>query len=92
MECGGRGSAGAQGVVAGRALPVSEPLARGRTALFAFAKASADSHLSPAKPLGEDGCCVRQNRVVLASVADVKLRGGEVGSTGLDQPSIRQRR
>jgi hypothetical protein len=39
----------------------------------AFAKASTDLHLIPAKPLDEDGCCVRQNRVVLASVADVKL-------------------
>src|SRR6266536_287257 len=49
----------------------------------AFAKASADSHLSPAKPRGEDGCCVRQNRVVLAPVAGVKL--AEAKST---QPSL----
>ena len=27
---------------------------------------------NPAKPLGEDGSCVRRSRVVLASVADVK--------------------
>jgi hypothetical protein len=40
---------------------------------FRFAKASTDLHLSAAKPLDEDGCCVRQNRVVLAPVAGVKL-------------------
>ncbi len=48
----------------------------------AFAKASADLHLSPAKPLGEDGCCVRQNRVVLASVADAKSRGDASAQPG----------
>ena len=32
----------------------------------------------------ERRCCVRQNRVVLASVADVKLSGGEAGPTGRD--------
>jgi hypothetical protein len=38
----------------------------------AFAKASADLHLSPAKPLGEDGSRVRQNGVVLTPVAGAK--------------------
>jgi hypothetical protein len=35
---------------------------------------------------------VRQNRVVPTPVAGAKLRGGEVTSTELDQPPIRQRR
>jgi hypothetical protein len=33
-----------------------------------------------------DARCVRQNRVVLTPVAGVKLSGGEVNSTELDQP------
>jgi hypothetical protein len=36
--------------------------------------------------------CVRQNRVVLAPIAGVKLAEAKSGSTGFDQPLIRQRR
>jgi hypothetical protein len=35
------------------------------------------------------GRCVRRKRVVLASVADAKARGGEIGPTGSGAPSIR---
>ncbi len=56
----------------------------------AFAKASTDLHLIPAKPLDEDGCCVRQNRVVLASVADATPCGDASAQPGLDKSSIRE--
>ena len=56
----------------------------------AFAKASTDLHLIPAKPLDEGGCCVRQNRVVLASVADATPCGDASAQPGLDKSSIRE--
>ena len=56
----------------------------------AFAKASTDLHLIPAKPLDEDGCCVRQNRVVLASVADATPCGDGSAQPGADTSSIRE--
>jgi hypothetical protein len=88
MGCGGRGSVGAMRIR--RAVSHRERTTARRTkGASAFAKASADSHLSPATPLGEDGRCVRQNRVVLTPVAGAKMSGGEVSSTGLDQPPIR---
>src|SRR5882672_12236158 len=88
MGCGGRGSVGAMRIR--RAVSHRERTTARRTkGASAFAKASADSHLSPAKPLGEDGRCVRQNRVVLTPVAGAKMSGGEVSPTGLDQPPIR---
>src|SRR5207302_6431497 len=46
--------------------------------------------LSPAKPLDEGGCCVRQNRVVLASVADATPCGDASAQPGLDKSSIRE--
>ena len=76
MRCGGRGSVGRASVVAGRVFgPVSIQPARQTNG------AKARRSL-----LAETGCCVRQNRVVLAPVAGVKLSGGEVNSTELDQP------
>ena len=56
----------------------------------AFANASTDLHLIPAKPLDEDGCCVRQNRVVLASVADATPCGDASAQPGADMSSIRE--
>ena len=57
----------------------------------AFAKASTNLHLSVRRSLlGEDGCCVRQNRVVLASVADAKPCGDASAQPGLDKSSIRE--
>jgi len=55
-----------------------------------FANASTDLHLIPAKPLGEDGCCVRQNRVVLASVADATPCGDVSAQPGAGTSSIRE--
>jgi len=39
-----------------------------------------------------DGSCVRQNRVVLAPVAGVKLSEVFLTQPGFDEPLIRQRR
>ena len=47
---------------------------------------------NPAKPLGEDGSCVRRSRVVLASVADVKSAEVHQAQPGLIVPLIRGRR
>ena len=57
---------------------------------FRLRETSAGFYLSPAKPVGEDGCCVRQNRVVLASVADAKPCGGASAQPGIDKSSIRE--
>ena len=56
----------------------------------AFAKTSTDLHLISAKSLGEDGCCVRQNRVVLASVADATPCGDASAQPGAGTSSIRE--
>jgi hypothetical protein len=61
LRCGGRGSVGAQEVVAGR-------VSRERSASAQTNGAKARRSL-----LAKPGCCVRRRRVVLASVADVKL-------------------
>ena len=64
----------------------------GRGSVGAQGDRRAGFAVSDARRADERRCCVRQNRVVLAPVAGVKLRGGEIDPTGIDQPSIRQRR
>jgi hypothetical protein len=64
--------ASARKAIAGRDQTRERFMARKTNDVSAFAKASADLHLSPAKPLGEDGSRVRQNRVVLTPVAGAK--------------------
>src|SRR5205823_13200276 len=49
-----------------------------------------DLYLISAKPLDEGGCCVRQNRVVLASVADATPCGDASAQPGFDKSSIRE--
>jgi hypothetical protein len=59
---------------AGRVYPVSDQPARRRTAtVLPSLKLRRTGSKEPGEAFGVDGRCVRQNRVVLASVADVKL-------------------
>ena len=72
LRCGGRGSVGAL-VVAGRIGQIRERLIgrAGRTALQRLLQNFGRQHMADR---GDDeGRCVRRSRVVLASVADVKL-------------------
>ena len=87
VGCGGRGSVGAQQVIAGRASRERSTGADERRFSSAFANASAVVH-SPAKPLAKTGCG-RRSRVVLASVADVKFAEEELAQPGFGNPSIR---
>jgi hypothetical protein len=67
--------------------PVSEQPARGRTALQCLRQDFDRRHMA-GRGLGR-GCCGRRSRVVLASVADVKLAEAASSQPGFDRPSIR---
>jgi hypothetical protein len=81
--CGGRGSVGRAGLVAGQALPVSDRGAQDERRCNRLRKRFGGRARS-AKPLGE-GVRGRQNRVVLAPVAGVKSAEVVVSRTGSDQ-------
>ena len=70
VGCDGRGSVG-RARCGRRAVFRERAPARGRTALFAFAKISAGPAHGPLEIFGAR-CCGRRSRVVLASVADAK--------------------
>jgi hypothetical protein len=80
MECGGRGSAGRASLMAGRVSRERSTRA-GRTALLTFATASTDWHIAGRNLWRRR--CVRQNRVVLAPVAGVKLAEARSAQPGL---------
>jgi hypothetical protein len=67
--------------------PVSDQPARGRTALQRLRQDFGRRHMA-GRGLG-GGCCGRRSRVVLASVADVKLAEAASSQPGFDGPLIR---
>jgi hypothetical protein len=67
--------------------PVSDQPARGRTALQCLRQDFGRRHMA-GRGLGR-GRCGRRSRVVLASVADVKLAEAASSQPGFDGPSIR---
>ena len=69
--------------------PVSDEAARRRTALRRFRENFGGPVPGPSAGFFEDGRG-RRSRVVLAPVAGVKSRGGDIGPTGRRMPSIRE--
>ncbi len=87
VGCGGRGSVGRAGYCrAGLACERSSSAPDERR-FNAFIGISAGGTW-PAGSV-DGGCCVRRSRVVLASVADVKLAEAKPAQPGADTPSIR---
>jgi hypothetical protein len=88
--CGGRGSVGrARGCRA--VIPVSDRTARRRTALKRLGRNFFRQHAGRSRRMAR-GSCGRQNRVVLAPVAGVKLMEICRARPGFDRSLIRQRR
>jgi hypothetical protein len=88
--CGGRGSVGVNGNCRAGFACERSPSCR-RTALCSAEPFGKDGHVRRSL-LAKPDCCVRQNRVGLASVADVKLAEICWTRPGFDGSLIRQRR